>query len=333
MGIFDKIGKKVSDAGQKTIQKTKEMSDTVKLNSGIAEEEKKMNDWYCQIGKLYVSIHSTDFEDEFQELVHAIQESEVKIAGYRKQIQNLNGLQCCISCGAEVQKDAAFCTICGTPMPKDEKSEVSDTEVCTHCGTKINKGNSFCVCCGTPIVQEEKLINSLPHLEEEITYGNEEDTAEEDIDETVDEQPQNQEIDSVPLFEEAVEVMEVYPQEDIVDLPTFSEKLVYQNEEDVDDENWNNDMKEVQRCENCGAEVEEGSYFCVECGSPVMQEMEEIVQVCTCCGAEVEEGSRFCAECGTPIIMNISEEIVCFHCGSRIEEDDIFCAGCGAKLS
>ena len=312
MGIFDKIGKKVSDAGQKTIQKTKEMSDTVKLNSGIAEEEKKMNDWYCQIGKLYVSIHSTDFEDEFQELVYAIQESEVKIASYRKQIQNLNGVQCCVSCGAEMQKDAAFCTICGTPMLKDEKSEVSDTEVCTHCGTKIKKGNAFCVCCGTPIaekkeelgkvcaccgakvtegscfcsecgnpiVQEtEKITNSLPHLEEEIGYSNAEETV--DI------------IDSLPLLEEeTVDIVDpsthleeerIYSnEEDTVELANFEEEIVYPNEENrteeiVDEQPQNQDIKEIQYCENCGAELEEESYFCVECGTPIVQEMEEII--------------------------------------------------------
>ena len=38
MSIFDKIGKTVSEAGQKTIAKTKELADTSKLNSMISEQ-------------------------------------------------------------------------------------------------------------------------------------------------------------------------------------------------------------------------------------------------------------------------------------------------------
>ena len=57
MAFFDNLSKKVSEAGQKTIQKTKELADTSRLNAMIADEEKAINNAYYQIGKLYVSLH------------------------------------------------------------------------------------------------------------------------------------------------------------------------------------------------------------------------------------------------------------------------------------
>ena len=53
MSFFNDLGRKVSEAGQSAIKKTKELSDTNRLNSMILDEEKSINDSYFQIGKLY----------------------------------------------------------------------------------------------------------------------------------------------------------------------------------------------------------------------------------------------------------------------------------------
>lgn len=53
MGFFEDIGKKVADAGQKTVQKTKEMSDILRLESLVTKEENKLEQIYSQIGKMY----------------------------------------------------------------------------------------------------------------------------------------------------------------------------------------------------------------------------------------------------------------------------------------
>ena len=60
MGLFDNFSRKVTDAGQKTVQKTKELSEIARINSLINQEENKINNTYYQIGKLYVSIHGRD---------------------------------------------------------------------------------------------------------------------------------------------------------------------------------------------------------------------------------------------------------------------------------
>lgn len=48
----NKVGKKITDVGQGTIQKTKNMADVAKLNSVISEEEQKIKSTYEQIGQM-----------------------------------------------------------------------------------------------------------------------------------------------------------------------------------------------------------------------------------------------------------------------------------------
>lgn len=151
MAFLDNLGKKVSEAGQKTMQKTKEIADTSRLNSMISEEEKKINNNYFQIGKLYTSIHQKDYEEAFEGMINGIADSEEKIKDYKKQIQNIRGVMHCEKCGAEVPKDAAFCVACGTAIPKTQAIVDSEYMHCKSCGATVRKGMRFCTECGKPI--------------------------------------------------------------------------------------------------------------------------------------------------------------------------------------
>ncbi len=116
MAFFDNLGKKASEAGARAIQKTKEISDTTKLNSMISDEEKKIANMHCQIGTLYASLHRADCEEAFAPMIAVIVESEGKVDAYRKQIQEIKGIEICVNCGAEVARGAAFCNVCGAPL-------------------------------------------------------------------------------------------------------------------------------------------------------------------------------------------------------------------------
>lgn len=151
MAFFEKLSKTVSEAGQKTIAKTKELADTSKLNSMISEQEKVITNQYYQIGKLYASIHRDDCEDDFAGMVAAITEAEEKIRDYKEQIQTIKGMQRCEKCGAEVPNGAAFCSSCGAAMPKIEPPERSDYVKCSSCGADVKKGMRFCTSCGKPM--------------------------------------------------------------------------------------------------------------------------------------------------------------------------------------
>lgn len=153
MAFWDNFSQKASETTAKAVQKAKEMSDIAKLNSMISEEETKINNNYYQVGKLYVTMHSHDHEEEFAGMVASIAESEEKIKSYRQQIQDIKGVVRCPQCGAEVQSGVAFCSSCGTPMPKVQPVNTDDMVRCEGCGAMIKKGVRFCTSCGKPMVQ------------------------------------------------------------------------------------------------------------------------------------------------------------------------------------
>ena len=53
----------------------------------------------------------------------------------------------CVSCGKDLQDDAAFCPECGT---KIEAQKEESNRFCSDCGTKFEKGVKFCPKCGKP---------------------------------------------------------------------------------------------------------------------------------------------------------------------------------------
>lgn len=151
MAFFEDVGKKITQASQSTLQKTKDVADVVKLNSQIAEEEKLIQTNYTQIGKLYASLHREEPEESFAEMITAIVESENKIAAYTKQIQDIKGVQRCAKCGAEVARGTAFCSSCGAPMPVVQPVDNDEMIQCKNCGTMVKKGTRFCSSCGKSI--------------------------------------------------------------------------------------------------------------------------------------------------------------------------------------
>ena len=47
------------------------------------------------------------------------------------------------------------------------------------------------------------------------------------------------------------------------------------------------------KCQNCGADLEQGVSFCRECGSKVITKT-----FCRECGTELLPGAKFCSSCG-----------------------------------
>ena len=129
MALWDNISKKASAVTEKAVQQAKNLSELAKLHAQIAEAEKAITDNYTQIGKQYAAAHPDDYEAGFGEFISAIAASEQKIRELRWQVQELKGVSVCEKCGAEVAKDAAFCSACGAPMPKPEPV---DAEIVTE---------------------------------------------------------------------------------------------------------------------------------------------------------------------------------------------------------
>ncbi len=63
------------------------------------------------------------------------------------------------------------------------------------------------------------------------------------------------------------------------------------------------------------------------------------INICASCGAEVSRTSKFCDKCGAPMSRAVLEDSVasatptCPQCGAKLEAGSKFCTECGAKLS
>lgn len=158
MAFFDDLGKKITQAGQAVSQKTKDFTGVAKLNAAIADEEKKLQNTYAQIGRLYVSKHTNDCEPDFVGLISTIKDSEQNIINYRQQIQNIKGLVRCEKCGAEIANNISFCNACGAPVkpviPTAPAAPANPNLItCAGCGQMVSKDLKFCTACGTPTAQ------------------------------------------------------------------------------------------------------------------------------------------------------------------------------------
>lgn len=147
MAFWDNISQKASETTAKVMQKAKGMSDIAKFNPMLAEEETQINNVQYQIGKLYVTMHAHDHEKEFAGMIASLADAEEKVKRYREQIQDIKGVVRCPQCGAEVQSGSAFCSSCGTPMPKAKPINTDDLVRCDSCGAMVKKE-----CVSAPIV-------------------------------------------------------------------------------------------------------------------------------------------------------------------------------------
>lgn len=91
---------------------------------------------------------------------------------FLKKIKRHRGKKCS-NCGSLLEEDAAFCTSCGTPVPKEntvvepnveeekveeisedkecQTKEEEQKKTCIKCGTEIEEGDAFCLNCGEPV--------------------------------------------------------------------------------------------------------------------------------------------------------------------------------------
>lgn len=152
MAFFDGISKKISQTSQDVVKKTKNFADSTKLSNMISEEERIIQDLYRRIGEQYFQLHQDDAEEALASLVGEIVQAKERIGQYNQQIAQINGIQKCPSCGADVPDNALFCNSCGARMPaKPAPAAPADGIVCSNCGSQVPAGQKFCSQCGTPV--------------------------------------------------------------------------------------------------------------------------------------------------------------------------------------
>lgn len=268
MAFLDDIGKKIGMAGQTAAQKAMVMTDVARINADIAEEEKKMDNNYLQIGKLYVSLHAEDWEKEFDGMITAIRESEHRIKSYHERIQSIRGVVRCERCGAEVANTASFCNSCGAAMPRRVQA-VSQEHVrtCSKCGARIDDDNRFCTVCGTPVTMTQQVEEQLVRRMETRPQ----------VQHTEIEQPMVQRMGEQSLvrsqmYDEETQMLMTEGQNGTAEQLEQS-AATEQLGQNMTTESWIQQTPEMPVqgdtmlvCANCHAYVEPDMLFCTECG-------------------------------------------------------------------
>ena len=182
MAFLDVLGKKITQTGQDVVQKTKDTAEVIKYNSMISDEERRITEFYTQIGRTYVDLHADSYEVPFTEMINGIKDAQAKISEYREHIIQVKGVFACPNCGEELQLGSAFCSACGTKIEKqDAPVPAANTRYCQSCGAPLQEGYVFCINCGakyeeqvgdTPVVEEvveESTVSEEPVTEENIS--------------------------------------------------------------------------------------------------------------------------------------------------------------------
>lgn len=150
MGIFDRFGKKASNAGRDTIRQGNGSDDLSRFNGMISENNEKMKQRMLEIGERYCQLHLEDAEPALEELVGAVADLQAQNRELEDKIRDLQGLKKCPFCGKIIAKNIVYCDGCG------ERVLPEDVLICPNpkCGAFLPAGTLFCLKCGTPIVSE-----------------------------------------------------------------------------------------------------------------------------------------------------------------------------------
>lgn len=146
MDFFNKIGSKLSEAGQGVSTQTKTLAEIAKINLAISNNEKAMNDLYTSLGKEYFKLTTETKEGACLEVANKIEVLIEENNGLRNNLNVIKGIVNCEKCNAEMSTAATCCNNCGAVLPKIEPIET--LVYCSECGTGVEKGKKFCTQCG-----------------------------------------------------------------------------------------------------------------------------------------------------------------------------------------
>lgn len=130
MDFFDEIGKKINDAAdvivsktksitESTINQTKSIGDITKLKAQKRTIEKNITGYYYQLGKAYYENSGNNCEYIYSELVSAIDSEKDKLNAIISDIDKIGGVVHCDKCGAKLAADSVYCNICGAKLEKE----------------------------------------------------------------------------------------------------------------------------------------------------------------------------------------------------------------------
>ena len=308
MAFFDEMDRKLSQFGQSVSNKSREVSEGMRLSSAIKAEEEKQNNLYREVGKYYFENCAANAEGQLKVLCDQIVASVELTSQYKQQQNVLKGMVSCPNCGAQISANSGFCNVCGSKIEKQVSPapQPGAGKICPKCQKTVEADALFCTFCGNQFEAQP----AAPAYEEPAAPVYEEPAA-----------PAYEEVHipevTVPTCVKCGAVLEEGQKfctvcgtkvEEEPAAPVYEEPAAPAYEEPVTPPYEEVHIPEVTvpTCVKCGAVLEEGQKFCTVCGTKVGEEPAAPVQhmqslTCRSCGAALEEGQKFCTKCGTPV--------------------------------
>lgn len=169
MAFLDEIDKKLTMIGQGAIQKTKEVSDTAKINVMVRNLESQKKECFENLGKLFYVCHKGVADEQEMVFIQKIEEMNCEIERLQGQMSRLKGIIICPNCNAEIPASSIFCNSCGAKIEKP--LEIPNVRVCRQCGNPLAEGQIFCSSCGTRVevvYEEEREIKEQEYQKESL---------------------------------------------------------------------------------------------------------------------------------------------------------------------
>lgn len=241
-------------------QKTKNISEIMKLTAAVSSEKERQEKIYRELGETYYKVYGDRAESELMEMCTQIRESKETVEDYEKEILALKGIAVCPACGYEVSIHFNFCNNCGHKMKEIQEEQPSVDELIQE---------------EEELREEEKL---LAEKEEEAS------AAKESVEEILAEEQQSEEEVEPISTEEPLELENEDPfVQELQEAVSISSEKVCKE--------CGAPMEEDQEfCIMCGTRY----------GEEKAEKEEELQErICPNCGSIVKPGHLFCMECGT----------------------------------
>jgi hypothetical protein len=130
---WNQITQAIQGLGKDVSGKVKETADVLKLRQKANAEKQRIRLAYEEIGRLYYKeFEGKEVAAEYQDLFDTIVDATAAVNDFKSKIEELRNTKTCPECGAEMDREAAFCAKCGAkmPEPEPEEEEAADADFC-----------------------------------------------------------------------------------------------------------------------------------------------------------------------------------------------------------